>query len=190
MASLPVDYQANVSNIATSAGTGRPWAPKLIVAVGLLAALIGGLLAFAEPEHQALWQGSLGLALAAPVFGSVGIVIALRRERAAWVAVTAGFVVTFAAGKLGMPGGAGLPARAWSAGDVLWLGRFVVLYGGLLSLVVVRTPQFGVRQVLRRGCSPREATTELVRCRGTQFDPEVVDAFLALVATHDQQQAA
>ena len=143
-----VDYQANMPSIATSAGLGRRWVPKLIVAAGLLAALIGGLLALAEPQHKAVWQGPLGLALAAPVFGSLGMALALRRERAAWVAVTVGFVVTFAAGKLGMPGGEGMPARAWSAGDVLWLGRFVVLYGGLLSLVIARSPQFGVRQVL------------------------------------------
>jgi HD-GYP domain-containing protein (c-di-GMP phosphodiesterase class II) len=42
----------------------------------------------------------------------------------------------------------------------------------------------------RRGCSTAEALAELLRCRGAQFDPAVVDTFLAVVSREDAQKAA
>jgi HD-GYP domain-containing protein (c-di-GMP phosphodiesterase class II) len=33
-------------------------------------------------------------------------------------------------------------------------------------------------RVYRRSIGPEAARAELIRCRGTQFDPRVVDAFL------------
>jgi len=38
----------------------------------------------------------------------------------------------------------------------------------------------------REALSHERALAEIVRCRGTQFDPKVVDAFVALFETQEQ----
>ncbi len=145
--SRAVDYLSEMSGIV-DVGRGRRLAVTVIVALGVLAAAAGGLLALLAPASRGAWQGLLGLALVIPLFGSLGTAIAGDSERRAWVAVAVGFGLTLVAGKLGMPGGEGIPAHAWSAADMLWLARFPILYGGLAVLVVSRTPAFGVRQSL------------------------------------------
>jgi two-component system cell cycle response regulator len=119
-----------------------------VVALSLVPAVLGGIVALLAPSSSALWQPLLGLATGLPLFIAFGAAIAGGAERRAWIAVAAGMGLTVAAGKLGMPGGQSLPARAWSAGDVVWLARFPVLYGGLALLIVSRSPAFGLRQVL------------------------------------------
>src|SRR3954470_3038823 len=119
-----------------------------VVALALVPALLGGLVVLFAPASNGLWQPLLGLATGLPLFIAFGAAIASGTERRAWIAVAAGMGLTVVAGKLGMPGGQSLPARAWSAGDAIWLARFPVLYGGLALLIVRRSPAFGLRQVL------------------------------------------
>jgi diguanylate cyclase (GGDEF)-like protein len=142
-----MDGKSAMAN-AEDAGRGVGFAIRMIAGLGLLVGVGGGLVAVLDPGAHAVWQTLLGLALAVPLLGPVAIAIATGLERGAWVAVTTGFALTIVAGKLGMPGGEGLPAQSWSAAYVLWLVRFPVLYGGLAVLVVARSPAFGLRQVL------------------------------------------
>jgi putative nucleotidyltransferase with HDIG domain len=61
-----------------------------------------------------------------------------------------------------------------SRGDVVWLGaRIVTVADSYDTMTRAR--------VFRDAVTPAAARTELARCRGTQFDPRVVDAFIGLV---------
>src|SRR3954451_12264823 len=125
------------------------FASARVAACGALAlALAGALLVLLAPERQDAWQPLLGAAIGFPMVVAFGSAILAGQERLAWVGVTAGMVLTVAAGHLGMPGGQALPATAWSLGDVVWAVRFPILYGGVALIVISRSPAFGLRQIL------------------------------------------
>src|SRR3954454_8407165 len=120
-----------------------------VAACGAVAlALAGAAVVLLAPAQTAAWQALLGLAIGFPLVIALGSAIAAGAERPAWVAIAAGMALTVAAGHLGMPGGQSMPAQAWSAGDVVWLLRFPILYGGVALIVVARCPAVGVRQAL------------------------------------------
>jgi HD-GYP domain-containing protein (c-di-GMP phosphodiesterase class II) len=67
------------------------------------------------------------------------------------------------------------------AGDKIPLGaRIVAVAESFHNMVSVRA--------YRKGRSAEEALAELRRCRGTQFDPMVVDAFLRSIKSLSEQQ--
>jgi HD-GYP domain-containing protein (c-di-GMP phosphodiesterase class II) len=67
------------------------------------------------------------------------------------------------------------------AGDKIPLGARIVAVAESFDNMVSDLPY-------RRGRSAEEALAELRRCRGTQFDPLVVDAFLRLIESLSGQQ--
>jgi HD-GYP domain-containing protein (c-di-GMP phosphodiesterase class II) len=67
------------------------------------------------------------------------------------------------------------------AGDKIPLGARIVAVAESFDNMVSDLPY-------RRGRSAEEALAELRRCRGTQFDPLVVDAFLRLIQALGGQQ--
>lgn len=67
--------------------------------------------------------------------------------------------------------GKGYPNQI-SEEEILIEARIIALCDALDTMLSTRP--------YKQGCSIDEAVTELVRCRGTHFDPKVVDAFLEL----------
>ena len=69
------------------------------------------------------------------------------------------------------------------AGQDIPLGALIVAVCDAYDAIVADRPY-------RRGRSAAEAMAELRRCAGSQFDPAVVDAFAAVLATQDATDAA
>jgi cyclic di-GMP phosphodiesterase len=61
-----------------------------------------------------------------------------------------------------------------SRGDVVWIGARIVSVADAYDTMTRA-------RVFRDAITPAAALAELVRCRGTQFDPRVVDVFIALI---------
>ena len=69
----------------------------------------------------------------------------------------------------------GLGYPRGSRGDVVWLGARIVSVADSFDTMTRA-------RVFRDAIPPDAAQAELLRCKGTQFDPRVVDAFIGLAA--------